>query len=266
MVLADQDDWQPCFSALLLIGCWLVDILCPVLAKCYNYTRMIWKLVFLNRPQGFYFRQIVQSCFYQLKVIILMRGKVFNNLRKFGLVWGGFWIFEKFLVVPPLLVSLGYLWVPPLHLTKFFKTRFYRLKAILFMRGKVFDNSQKVWSSWRWILNFWKISCGPPLHLTTFFKTCFYWLTVIVLDQFDMVFECFWKISGGLPVLKVDFQSSHEAPHSSLRVHAWALLSNHNAKQLILIRCKHSQRAARSFVRGLEIRLKSRLSGNRLIN
>jgi hypothetical protein len=56
--------------------------------------------------------------------------------------------------------------------------------------------------------------------------------------------------------LKADFQSSHEAPRSSLRVHAWALSSNHNAKQFILIRCKHSQRAARSFVRGLEIRLK----------
>jgi hypothetical protein len=40
-------------------------------------------------------------------------------------------------------------------------------------------------------------------------------------------------------------------------VHAWALSSNHNAKQFILIRCKHSQRAARSFVRGLEIRLKN---------
>ena len=55
--------------------------------------------------------------------------------------------------------------------------------------------------------------------------------------------------------LKADFQSSHEAPRSSLRVHALALSSNHNAKQLILIRCEHSQRAARSFVRGLEIRL-----------
>jgi hypothetical protein len=42
--------------------------------------------------------------------------------------------------------------------------------------------------------------------------------------------------------IKADFQSSHEAPRSSLRVHAWALSSNHNAKQLILIR-------------GLEIRL-----------
>jgi hypothetical protein len=44
--------------------------------------------------------------------------------------------------------------------------------------------------------------------------------------------------------LKVDFQSSHEAPRSELRVHAWALSSNHNAELLILIRCKHSQRAA----------------------
>ena len=41
------------------------------------------------------------------------------------------------------------------------------------------------------------------------------------------------------------------------RVHAWALSSNHNAKQLILIRCKHSPQAARSFMRGLEIRLYS---------
>jgi hypothetical protein len=57
------------------------------------------------------------------------------------------------------------------------------------------------------------------------------------------------------PSLKANFQSSHEAPRSSLRVHAWALSSNNNAKQLILIRCKHSQQAARSFVRrGLEIR------------
>jgi hypothetical protein len=30
---------------------------------------------------------------------------------------------------------------------------------------------------------------------------------------------------------------------------------DHNAELLILIRCKHSQRAARSFMRGLEIRL-----------
>jgi hypothetical protein len=59
-----------------------------------------------------------------------------------------------------------------------------------------------------------------------------------------------------VPGVKADFQSSHEAPRGSLRVHAWALSSNHNAKQLILIRCKHSQRAARSFVRGLENRLK----------
>jgi hypothetical protein len=58
------------------------------------------------------------------------------------------------------------------------------------------------------------------------------------------------------PSVKADFQSSHEAPRSSLRVHAWALSSNHNAKQFILIRCKHSQ----SFVRGLEIRLKRSIS------
>jgi hypothetical protein len=36
-----------------------------------------------------------------------------------------------------------------------------------------------------------------------------------------------------------------------------ALSSNHNAKQFILITCKHSQRAAWSFVRGLENRLKA---------
>ena len=64
------------------------------------------------------------------------------------------------------------------------------------------------------------------------------------------------QITFGHWNLKADFQSSHEAPRSSLRVHAWALSSNHNAKQLILIIYKHSQRVARSFVRGLEIRLK----------
>jgi hypothetical protein len=56
------------------------------------------------------------------------------------------------------------------------------------------------------------------------------------------------EAKGGFPVL---------ARSSSLRVHAWALSSNHNARQLILIRCKHSQRVARSFVRGLENRLKA---------
>jgi hypothetical protein len=48
MVLADQDDWQPCFSALLLIGCWLVDILCPVLAKCYYLIIIIYKFVTIS--------------------------------------------------------------------------------------------------------------------------------------------------------------------------------------------------------------------------
>jgi hypothetical protein len=55
---------------------------------------------------------------------------------------------------------------------------------------------------------------------------------------------------GGFPVLA---RSSSQLAASD----AWALSSNHNAKQFILIRCKHSQRAARSFVRGLEIRLKA---------
>jgi hypothetical protein len=53
---------------------------------------------------------------------------------------------------------------------------------------------------------------------------------------------------GGFPVLA---RSSSQLAASD----AWALSSNHNAKQFILIRCKHSQRAARSFVRGLENRL-----------
>jgi hypothetical protein len=65
--------------------------------------------------------------------------------------------------------------------------------------------------------------------------------------------------------LKADFQSSYEAPRSSLRVHPWALSSNHNAKQLILIRCKHSQRAARSFVRGLAWALSSNHNAKQLI-
>jgi hypothetical protein len=59
---------------------------------------------------------------------------------------------------------------------------------------------------------------------------------------------------GGFPVRA---RSSSQLAASD----AWALSSNHNAKQLILIGCKHSQRAARSlsFVRGLEIRLNTGL-------
>jgi hypothetical protein len=57
-------------------------------------------------------------------------------------------------------------------------------------------------------------------------------------------------LKGGFPVLA---RSSSQLAASD----AWALSSNHNAKRFILIRCKHSQRAARSFVRGLEIRLKT---------
>jgi hypothetical protein len=59
---------------------------------------------------------------------------------------------------------------------------------------------------------------------------------------------------GGFPVLG---RSSSQLAASA----CMSTSSNHNAKQLILIRCKHSQRAARSFVRGLEIRLNSRRSG-----
>jgi hypothetical protein len=62
---------------------------------------------------------------------------------------------------------------------------------------------------------------------------------------------CFLR-KGGFPVLA---RSSSQLAAGD----AWALSSNHNAKQLILIRCKHSQRAARSFVRGLENRLNLRL-------
>jgi hypothetical protein len=72
------------------------------------------------------------------------------------------------------------------------------------------------------------------------------------LPDFSLGVFASWLLFG---CVKADFQSSHEAPRSSLRVHAWALSSNHNAELLILIRCKHSQRAARSFMRGLEIRL-----------
>ena len=48
----------------------------------------------------------------------------------------------------------------------------------------------------------------------------------------------FKSFPGSSDTLKADFQSSHEAPRSSLRVHARALSSNHNANM------HHSQRGA----------------------
>jgi hypothetical protein len=64
-----------------------------------------------------------------------------------------------------------------------------------------------------------------------------------------------WKGSSKLLLAKC----SRSWPATTFSInYAWALSSNHNAKQFILIRCKHSQRAARSFVRGLENRLKGR--------
>jgi hypothetical protein len=75
-----------------------------------------------------------------------------------------------------------------------------------------------------------------------------YWVTYYYfshemdfLRKFNYTFHRCQSFKDQL-ILKADFQSSHEAASD-----AWWLL--------ILIRCKHSQRAARSFVRGLEIRL-----------
>ena len=61
-------------------------------------------------------------------------------------------------------------------------------------------------------------------------------LCSIKLSEHAMQQKMVWR--------RISSPRMHEAPRSSLRVHAWALSSNHNAKQLILIRCKHSQRGA----------------------
>jgi hypothetical protein len=68
-----------------------------------------------------------------------------------------------------------------------------------------------------------------------------------------MVLKYNWNTAR--PLMAV-FQSILARSSSQLAANdAWALPSNHNAELLILIRCKHSQRDARSFMRGLEIRL-----------
>jgi hypothetical protein len=91
-----------------------------------------------------------------------------------------------------------------------------------------------------------RVQCG-----IIFYHVCFTYAKYFAFCR-SRIFVS-WDVVANL---KADFQSSHKSPRSSLRVHAWALSSNHNAKQLILIRCKHSERAARNFVRELEIRLK----------
>jgi hypothetical protein len=69
---------------------------------------------------------------------------------------------------------------------------------------------------------------------------------IIPIPVTSMVAVYLYK--GGFPVL---VRSSSQRAASDACAHS----SNHNAKQFILIRCKHSQRVARSFVRGLETAL-----------
>jgi hypothetical protein len=112
-----------------------------------------------------------------------------------------------------------------------FKTCFYRSKVIVLMKWNFFNNFQKVWTSLRQFLNFWKTSCGlpfakprvpclssplcwaqgtlcPPLCIwPKHFKTCFYRSKVIVLmtgnvfNNFQIVWTSlrrrFWKTSCG---------------------------------------------------------------------
>ena len=76
--------------------------------------------------------------------------------RKFGLVLHSFWIFEKIPVFPfakPRVRS-------PLHLTKHVFIDW--LNVIVLMKGNVFDNFQRVWTSLRWILNFFKNFLWSP--------------------------------------------------------------------------------------------------------
>jgi hypothetical protein len=54
-------------------------------------------LLYKNGMKIFHFNQIVQSCFYQSKVIVLMRGILFDNFQKVcsGLGGGAYFAFFK---------------------------------------------------------------------------------------------------------------------------------------------------------------------------
>ena len=110
--------------------------------------------------------KLCKTSFYELKVIVLMKEKLFPvsleanlNLLKIGKKTGG-------VLWSPLTNWQGCLWSPPYHLTKILKlckTSFYELKVIVLMKEKLFPVSLKP------NLNLIKIgqklvgSCGPPL-------------------------------------------------------------------------------------------------------
>jgi hypothetical protein len=142
----------PCLSSPL---CWAQGTLCPPLC--------IW-------PKNF------KICFYRLKVIVLMKWNFFNNFQK---VWIGLRLFLNFWKIScrlpfakprvprlssPLCWAQGTLCPPPLFAfdQKILKYVFYRLKVIVLMKWNFFNKFQKVWTSLRWFLDFWKISCRLP--------------------------------------------------------------------------------------------------------
>ena len=109
--------------------------------------------------------KLCKTSFYQLKVIVLMKEKLFPvslqanlNLVKIG---------QKLVrsVVPPYQLQ-GVPVVPPYHLTKILKlckTSFYELKVLVLMKEKLFPVSLK--PNLNFMKNGQKLvgSCGPPL-------------------------------------------------------------------------------------------------------
>ena len=110
--------------------------------------------------------KLCQTSFYELKVIVLMKEKMFAVSLKPNL--NHLKIRQKLVgsCGPPLPTLVGVPVVPPYQLTKIFKlfkTSFYELKVIVLMKEKMFPVSLKP------NLNVLKIgqklvgSCGPPL-------------------------------------------------------------------------------------------------------
>ena len=114
--------------------CWPWHCLCP-LPQC------IW-LKFLK------------TFFDRSKLIVLMKGMLFDNFHKVSSKLGYFLNFKKMYCGPP-------------YDTKFLlKTCFCQSIVIILMKGMLFDNFQKVWSRLGHFLNLKKIYYGPPLLLT----------------------------------------------------------------------------------------------------
>ncbi len=128
--------------------------------------------------------KLCKTSFYELKVIVLMKEKLFPvslkpnlNLIKIGQKLVG--------SCGPPYQLLGVPVVPPYHLTKILKlckTSFYELKVIVLMKEKLFPVSLKPnLNLIKLVKNWWgpvvppyqlaRSACGPPLPLDQNFET-----------------------------------------------------------------------------------------------